>query len=89
MELVQTLWGNLLAGLDLVVAIAVFFLVLELGRGRAKKRMESSSGLERLDLWLMAGSLMGGRIAAVIPEASVYLDSPLDLIRINTGLSLY
>jgi len=88
-ELVQNLWRNLLVSLDLVVAIAVFFLVLELGLGRAKERIQSTRGLERLDLWIIAGSLLGGRIAAVIPEAAVYLDSPLDLIRINTGLSLY
>ena len=89
MELVQTLWRNLLVSLDLVVAIAVFSLVLELGRGRAKRRAQSSGGLESLDLWLIAGSLLGGRIGAVVPEASVYLGSPLDLILINTGLSLY
>ena len=89
MELIQTLWRNLLVSIDLVVAIAVFFLVLELGRGRAKERTESSRGLERLDLWIIAGTLLGGRIGAVIPEASVYLDSPLDLVHINTGLSLY
>ena len=89
MELVRTLWDNLLVSLDLVVAIAVFLLVLELGRGRANKGTQSPASLERLDLWLMAGSLLGARLGAVIPEASVYLGNPQDLIRINTGLSLF
>ena len=89
MELVQTLWRNLLVSLDLVLATAVFFLVLELGLGWAKERVQSVRALERLDLWLMAGALLGARIGAAVPEASVYLDSPLDLIRVNTGLSLY
>ena len=89
MELLQTLWRNLLVSLDLVLAIAVFFLVLELGLGWAKERVQSVRALERLDLWLMAGALLGARIGAAVPEASVYLDSPLDLIRVNTGLSLY
>ena len=88
-ELVETLWRNLLVSLDLIVAIAVFFLVLELGRSKANGGSQSSRGSKNLDLWLIAGCLLGGRIGAVIPEASVYLDSPLDLIRINTGLSLY
>jgi len=88
-ELVQTLWRNLLVSLDLVVTIGVFFIVLELGLGWARERVQSARRLERLDVWLMAGALLGARIGAMLPEASIYLDSPLALIRINTGLSLY
>ena len=89
MELLQTLWRNLLVSLNLVTAVVVFFLVLDLGRRKAQQYTQSSRGLKGLDTWLIVGALLGGRIGAVVPEASMYLDSPLDLIRITFGLSLY
>ena len=82
----ETLWRSLLVNLDLVTAAAAFYLIVELGRRRARQQTNSSDGP---DIWLMVGCLLGGRIAAVIPQADLYLDSPLDVVRINFGLSLY
>ena len=89
MGLLQTLLRNFIGNLELVTAVAALFLILYLGVRHAKQRIPSSSGLNGIDTWLIVGALLGGRIGAVIPEAPVYLDSPLDLIRLNFGLSLY
>ena len=89
MGLLQTLWLNLSSNLELVTAVAAFYFVVYLGIHRAQQLVPSSPRLKGLDVWLIAGALLGGRLGAVIPEASVYLESPLDLIRINFGLSLH
>ena len=85
----QTFWRTLLVNLDLVTAAAALYLIVELGRSKARQQTGSSDGLEGLDVWLIGGALIGGRMAAVIPEADLYLDSPLYLVRLNFGLSLY
>ena len=85
----QTLWRNFFGNLEFVTAVVAFFFVLYLGIRYAQQRVLSSPRLKGLDTWLIVGALLGGRIGAVIPEASFYLDSPLDLIRLNFGLSLY
>ena len=85
----QTLWRNFIANLELFTAGAALLLVLYLGLRHAQQRIPSSPRLKGLDIWLVVGALLGGRFGAVIPEASIYLDSPLDLIRLNFGLSLY
>jgi prolipoprotein diacylglyceryltransferase len=89
MELLQTLWRNLLVSLNLVTAVVVFFLVLDLGRRKAQQYTQSSRGLKGLDTWLIVGALLGGRIGAVVPEASVNLGSLVNLYNLNFGLSLY
>jgi len=89
MGLLQTLWSSFFGNIEFITAVAAFFLVLNLGLRHAQQHIPSSSGLKGLDTWLIVGALLGGRIGAVIPEASIYLDSPLDLIRLNFGLSLY
>jgi prolipoprotein diacylglyceryltransferase len=88
MGLLQTLWRNFSGNLELVTAFAAFYFVLYLGIRHAQ-RAPSSPRLKGLDTWLIVGTLLGARIGAVIPEASIYLDSPLNLIRLNFGLSLY
>ena len=89
MELLETFWKSFLDNLNLVVAVAAFFLVLHLGHRQAEKYGVSRRALEGLDTWLIVGAILGGRLGGVIPEASLYIDNPLDLIRLNTGLSLY
>ena len=89
MDLLQTLWRNLLVSLDIVAALAALFLIVYLGIRHAQRHATASSELKGLDTWLIVGVLLGGRAGAVIPEISIYLGSPLDLIRVNFGLSLY
>ena len=89
MHLLQTLWRNLLVSLDIITAFAALFLIVYLGIRHAQRHATSSSELKGLDTRLIVGALLGGRAGAVIPEISIYLDSPLDLIRVNFGLSLY
>lgn len=89
MGLLQTLWRNFFGNLELVTAVAAVFFVLHLGIRHAQRHIPSSPRLRGLDTWLVVGALLGGRTGAVIPETSLYLDSPLDLIRVNFGLSLY
>ena len=89
MELLQTLWRNLLVSLNVVTAVVVFFLILDLGRRKAEQYTQSSRGLKGLDTWLTVGALLGGRIGAAVPEASVNLASLVNLYNLNFGLSLY
>jgi phosphatidylglycerol---prolipoprotein diacylglyceryl transferase len=79
---------NFLNNLELVTAMSAMFFVVYLGQHYAKRRFPSHR-LNRLDIWLIVGVLLGGRIGAMIPESSIYLDSPVDFVRLNFGLSLY
>ena len=89
MGVLEAYGRNFIGNLELVTAIAALFLILYLGLSHAKRHIPSSPPLKGLDTWLIVGVLLGGRIGAVIPELSIYLDGPVDFIRLNFGLSLY
>ena len=89
MELISRLADNFLANLHLLVAFAGFWLV-DL---RAQRHLRTL-GLEPrtvsgLTPWLGMGALLGARLVYLLPTASVFYRYPIEVVRINAGLSFY
>lgn len=89
MDLLIRLWNGLATNLDLLAAVISLSMVVYLARRWITSRLGVSNALEGVDTWVFVGAALGARAAAAIPEAYLYASHPLDLIRVNQGLSLY
>ena len=89
MDLIRRLASNFLANLHLMAAFAAFWLVDLLAQRRLRQHGLDPRTVSGLTLWLGAGALVGARIVYLLPTASVFYRYPMDVIRINAGLSLY
>lgn len=89
MSLISRLIGTLLSVLDVLILLGVAWLVGELAKRRASAEGLAAQRVGDTTLWLAVGALVGARLAAAASDWPIYLRHPLDLVRIQTGLSFY
>lgn len=89
MDLVWWLAGRLLAASDLLILLAAYWLVTDLAKRRAPAEGLAPGLVADAAFWLGAGAVVGARLVHVLPAWPVYLRYPLDIVRIQNGLSFY
>lgn len=89
LDVVWWLVGRLLAASDLLILLAGYWLVTDLAKRRAPAEGLSPGSVADAAFWLGAGAVVGARLAYILPLWPVYLRYPIDIIRIQSGLSFY
>lgn len=89
MELIWRFSGLLWAARDLLILFAAYLLVTELARRRAAAEGLAPAKVSDAAFWLSIGAVVGARLVYVLPAWPMYLRYPLDLMRIQSGLSFY
>ena len=89
MELIGGLVSLLRAGSDLLILVAAYWLVVELAKRRAPEEGLTTEAVAASELRLALGALIGARLVYVLPAWPMYLRYPLDLVRVQSGLSFY
>ena len=89
MDLILALIGRLLAASNLLILLVTYWLVTGLAGRRASAVGLSRTELDEVTFWLALAAVVGARLAVVLPTWSIYLRYPLDLVRIQNGLSFY
>lgn len=84
-----SLWRNFSGNLDLVILFASYYLFFRLVRSRATDDGLSSEAVSDVIYWAGVGALVGGRLAYVLPNASLYVSHPRNLLLINNGMYFY
>ena len=89
MELVWGILGLVLAARDILVLYAAYWVAT-----RTATRYASAVGLDPevvadVAYWLAIGALVGGRLSYIGPAWSIYARYPLDILRLQSGLSFY
>jgi phosphatidylglycerol:prolipoprotein diacylglycerol transferase len=88
-ELIWGVLGLLRAAGDLLVLLAAYWLVSELAKRRAPAEGLAPEEVADAAFWLGLGALVGARTVHVLPTWPMYLRYPLDLVRVQGGLSFY
>ncbi|MFN8481821.1 MAG: prolipoprotein diacylglyceryl transferase family protein [Anaerolineae bacterium] len=89
MALVASLFDRLTAAGDLLSLAAAFFLAAWLAERGARDAGLEPSDVANAGAWLGLGALVGARLAYVLPNWSTFLRHPLDLVYVQSGLSLW
>lgn len=89
MEILWAVIGRLVAGRDLVILLLAYWLVTALAKRRAPAEGLAPEWVGDAAFWLGLGAVVGARLASLLPVWPVYLRYPLDLLRIDAGLSFY
>ena len=89
MDFLRFLWTLLLSNLHLVSALLALYLVVALAHREAARAGVPQPLLNRTESWVLIGAVIGARLADVLPAWDLYARSPLDLLRVNLGLSFY
>lgn len=89
MDLIWGILGLVMAARDILVLYAAYWVATEMA-----KRHASADGLDPevvadVAYWLAIGALVGGRLAYIAPAWSIYARYPLDILRLQSGLSFY
>jgi phosphatidylglycerol:prolipoprotein diacylglycerol transferase len=89
MDLIWGLLGLVLAARDIILLYAAYWVATDLA-----KRHASAVGLDAeivadVAYWLAIGALVGARLAYIVPAWPTYLRYPLDILRLQSGLSFY
>ncbi|MBI2953424.1 MAG: prolipoprotein diacylglyceryl transferase [Chloroflexi bacterium] len=79
----------LISASDLILLLVAYWIVAHLVKRRAPKEGLSAEKVADLSFWLAVGAVVAARFIYVLPDWSIYLRYPLDLLRIQTGLSFY
>jgi phosphatidylglycerol:prolipoprotein diacylglycerol transferase len=88
-ELIAGVLGLLLAASDILILLAAYCLATDLVRRRAPAEGLVPEAVADVAFWLAVGAVVGGRLVHVLPAWPMYLRYPLDLLRVQTGLSFY
>ncbi len=89
MELILWLLDRLPAVSDLLTLFAAAWLVTWLATRRAPAEGLARERIDDAAFWLGLGALVGARLGYILPDAPTYLRYPLDLVRIQSGLSFH
>ncbi len=89
MDLISRLAHNFLANLHVLAAFAGFWLVDLLAQHRLRALGLEPRTVSGLTQWLGIGALLGSRLVYLLPTASVFYRYPIEVVRINAGLSFY
>ncbi len=89
MDFARFLWELLLSNLHLVSALLALYLVVALAHREAARSGVPQPLLNRTESWVLIGVVVGARLADVLPAWDLYARSPMDLLRVNLGLSFY
>ena len=93
MEFIQSIFSLILrnarGNLDLIVLLASYYLISYLMKRRATSQGLDARKVGDLFFWVAVGAVAGGRLAYALPSMQNYLQYPLDLIFINTGMYFY
>lgn len=89
MDLIWGILGLVMAARDILVLYAAYWVATDMA-----KRHASAVGLDPevvadAAYWLAIGALVGGRLAYIAPAWSIYARYPLDILRLQSGLSFY
>jgi len=74
---------------DLVAVFLAFSLVTRLAEQRGRRLGLPKAPMADVSFWLGVGALVGGRFPFVLAHPEAYITNPLDVVRLNMGLSLY
>ena len=85
----EPLVERLVAASQLLTLLAAYGVVVWFLEREADNTSGPAVDLGSLTTWLGLGALIGGRLGFALPNASVYLRFPLDLLYVTTGLSFY
>ena len=80
---------NLVANVGLLILFSAYLGLSQLVKLKAARRGLDADALADVTFWVAIGAVVGGRLAHLLPSASVYVSNPLDLLLINTGMNLY
>ncbi|MFN8499603.1 MAG: prolipoprotein diacylglyceryl transferase family protein [Anaerolineae bacterium] len=89
MSLVASLLERFVAAADLLSLVAAFFLAAWLAERRARDAGLAPASVASASTWLGLGALVGARLVYALPGWPTYLRHPLDLVYIQSGLSLW
>lgn len=89
MEIVWWILGLVLVARDLIVLYAAYWLATELAKRHAPAAGLSAEIVADVAYWLAIGTLVGARLVYIAPAWSTYLRYPLDILRLQSGLSFY
>lgn len=88
-ELVGALVDRLVAAGDILTLAAAFFLVAWLAERHARDVGLEPAEVASASTWLVLGTVAGARLGYVLPNYPTYLRHPLDLIYVQSGLSVW
>ena len=80
---------TLLANVGLLILFGAYLGLSHLIKLKAARRGLDAAALADVTFWVGVGAVVGGRLAHLLPSASVYVSNPRDLLLINTGMNLY
>ena len=89
MDLLVTALGYLFAASDLLVLYAAYWITSTLVRQRAADEHFSADLISDIAFWVALGAIVGGRLVYVAPYWPLYVRYPIDILRIQTGLSFH
>lgn len=89
MDLIGTLYGLLSAGLDPITVLVAYWLVVDPAQQRADAEGLSTDAVANAGTWLGVGALVVGRLAYAAPDWPTFVRYPLDLLRVQNGVSFY
>ncbi|MDO8673321.1 MAG: prolipoprotein diacylglyceryl transferase [Dehalococcoidia bacterium] len=74
---------------DLVILLVAYWIVAHLAKRRAPREGLPSAAVADLSFWLAVSAVVAARLVYILPDWIIYLRYPLDVLRIQTGLSFY
>ena len=89
MDLISRVAHNFLANLHVLAAFVGFWLVDLLAQRRLRALVLEPRTVSGLTPWLGIGALLGARVVYLLPTSSVFYQYPIEVVRINAGLSFY
>ncbi|MCL5958173.1 MAG: prolipoprotein diacylglyceryl transferase [Chloroflexi bacterium] len=89
MEQILSLLRLLLANSELIILLVAYWIVAWLVKRRASRESLPAEQVGDLSFWLAFGAAVAARLIYILPVWPIYLRYPLDVLRIQTGLSFY
>lgn len=80
---------NLVANVGLLILFGAYIGLSELVKLKAARRGMDADALADVTFWVGIGAVVGGRLAHLLPAATLYVSNARDLLLINTGMNLY
>lgn len=89
MDLLGRLFGLILSASDVLLLLGAYWLVTGLAKRRAAAERLLPDQINDSSFWLGLGAVVGARLVYIAPTWPAFLRNPLDLLRVQTGLSFY